>query len=605
LRNLVNLYSKIKERILAFKSSWYYPKLILLIKLAILGHISFLLLNRTFTEFNDAYIEGDGFEYALMTESIFNHGTPDLRVEDLETFKTDISKHLMWDTFPKKDIIEDYRRVDYRNAPFKTSVSGYFAAKNDKYYCYHFITYSIFNIPARWFCKTIDILPTLAFALTNSLCLIGVCALFLFYFSKKLFVGASAALCFIYGSNYWYLGWENTEVFTASCIAAGLIFLLKNRDLLSVTFVALAASQNQSLVVLLGILCFWIWWQRYNFNIKKGFLIGLIACIAILPALFYLYHFGTTNLIKDLGFLHKRYVTGNRLFGYYFDINQGLILAMPLILITYLILYLVYLIKDIKEKTFAPFIPLVCLMIGIIVISMGNWNGGAAIVHRYTTWLGAMVLVFVFNCLNRMKVLLGFSLSCMFVYTQFHVCEYFQKINKYDWQQESHNDIATWVLENHPDWYNPDPTIFSVRTEHIFDLLRFRGLIVYCDPSGKIKKVMFNKKDMSLLLRCSNFTRDELKAYKSNYSWSYLKEKDLGRITNPEEILKVKREDKIKIYSNKIYQNRDWYNSIVLQGKKLNLTTDQVLRLNAEYLIDEEERLAKEKGKKKKQLRKR
>lgn len=588
MKTLSRIYNGGTEVLQSFGKSHLYPKVLIALKIGVLVFITSLLLHRTFTKFNDAYIEGDGFEYVLMTEAMLNHGTPDLRMEDLQTFKAEVSKHLMWDTFPKRSMIGNYERVNYRGAPFKTDVYGFFTAKNDKYYCYHFITYSIFNIPARWFCRVFGILPTLAFPLTNSICIILVVALFLFYFSDKFYIAVGAALCYVYGSNYWYLGWEHTEIFTTSLIAAGLIFLLKRRDFLSIFCVALAATQNQPLTILLAFLGLWIWWQRYRFNFKSGVVIALVASIALLPQLFYLYHYDTTNLIKDLGFLHKRYVTGNRLFGYYFDINQGLILALPLVLIVYLIFYLVYFRREVKERSFALFIPLVCLIIGLVVISMGNWNGGAAIVHRYTTWLGAMVLVYVFVYLQRLKIGYGVFITAAFVFTQVKVCNYFQKINVYDWQQESHNDLARWVLENHPDWYNPDPTIFSVRTEHQFDLLRFKGLIVYCDVNNVIKKIMFNKKDLKTLLKYSDFSESELKSYKSDYNWSYLREADLKRITHPEEILKMKREHRIAILSSKILQNKAWYDDIIQKAKDRNLTTEQMLRIDAEFLIDQE-----------------
>ncbi|MDI9339474.1 MAG: hypothetical protein QM534_02795 [Sediminibacterium sp.] len=585
---------RIAEAIRTFGKSAFYPKVLKTAKWLVLVFIATMLFHRTFTAFNDAYIEGDGFEYVLMTEAMLNHGTPDLRMEDLQTFKAEVSKHLMWDTFPKRSMIENYERVNYRGAPFKTEVYGFFTAKNDKYYCYHFVTYSIFNIPAGWFCRAFAILPTLAFPLTNSICIILVSALFLFYFSDKFYISVGAALCYVYGSNYWYLGWEHTEIFTTSLVAAGLIFLLKKRDFLSVLCVALAATQNQPLIILLAFLGLWIWWQRYRFNLKSGAVIALIASIALLPQLFYLYHYNTTNLIKDLGFLHKRYVTANRLFGYYFDLNQGLILALPLLLMVYLIFYLIYFRRDIKERSFALFIPLVCLIIGLIVISMGNWNGGAAIVHRYTTWLGAMVLIYVFVYLQRLRVAYGVFIAAAFVFTQVKVCNYFQKINVYDWQQESHNDIARWVLENHPDWYNPDPTIFSVRTEHQFDLLKYTGVIVYCDINDVIKKVMFNKKNLKELLKFGNFSKEELKARKFNYNWGYLKEEELKRIIYPEELLKIKRETQIAIFSSKILQNKAWHDDIIKKARDRNITPEEMLRIDAEFVIDEAERQERE-----------
>ncbi|MBK7666568.1 MAG: hypothetical protein IPJ32_04015 [Sphingobacteriaceae bacterium] len=58
-----------------------------IVKGLILLGIAILYLNRSFHDFKEPFIKGDGIEYIMMTEAFKNHFTPDMRVKDLETFR--------------------------------------------------------------------------------------------------------------------------------------------------------------------------------------------------------------------------------------------------------------------------------------------------------------------------------------------------------------------------------------------------------------------------------------------------------------------------------------------------------------------------------------
>ncbi len=71
---------------------------------------------------------GDGAEYAYMLQSWYNHGTPDLRAEELHQGVP----------FP----------TEARRDPLTGIIVGYYQAKDGAYFSYHFWFYSLSALPA-------------------------------------------------------------------------------------------------------------------------------------------------------------------------------------------------------------------------------------------------------------------------------------------------------------------------------------------------------------------------------------------------------------------------------------------------------------------------
>ncbi len=567
---------------------------IFLLKAVVLSLVASIYLNRAGYEFEkEPYIEGDGFEYVLMTESFYNHFSPDLQMQDLVSLKYNIHNSYKKIDFPKKEYIEQLcLMMNLPKHDFMRGLVGYFYSKQNKYYSYHYYTYSLFCLPARIIGEWTDSPILHTFYKTNALLVIITCLILLFYFSKNVYISIFSALCFCFGVCYWYLGWEHTEIFTTCLVVWGMVFFLNEKRLLGLFFIALAVSQTQTLMLLLAMLSCWAVYDK-KFNIKYMVYTFLVCFVAFCPLIYYYYHFGTTNLIKDLGFLDNKYVTGTRLFGFYFDVNQGMILAMPLILITYIILYINSLLKNIKTLKFHFLLPFICICMTMVASSMGSWNPGQSIVHRYSTWIGSIIFVHTFYLLEQTSGDKKFLLSS-FLWTQIIVCFYFQTINKFDWEQAYHKSIANWTLDNYPEFYNPDPLIFAVRTDRVFDFSNLQEPVIYFNKEHEVKKVMFNKEHLANMKKYfpEGFDVSKFSTYNDDYGWAYLKGSDLKLLKDDANVYAIAKKEKIKRFKNDMVITRpaSWMEGIKQKARETNRTVEEVLDFDAGYLVDEDEK---------------
>jgi hypothetical protein len=570
-------------------------KLALFLQIITLVGIIYLYLGRVFNDFKIPYIEGDGIEYVLMTESFYNHFSPDLQKTDIESFKgSSLKFYHTWNGIPKAFMVDELLKLFSKSEKTLSMENhfGYFYAKNSKYYSYHFFTYSFFCLPAKLFCNGFGYPPLYAFSLTNALLIFIVCFLLLFYFTENKMVNIFAAICFAIGSNYWYLGWEHAEIFTTCFTAIGMILFFKKRYLLSIFTIAIAVSQTQTLLILLLVIGF-LSWKENGFKLNylwKPLTIGLIV---ILPPLFYYYLFNTTNIIKDTGFLNPMYMTANRLFGFYFDLNQGMILAMPFLLLTYLVLILKKVTTCIykRQLDFELLFPIACVIITYIVSSMCHWSPGQSIVNRYTTWVGAIIFIHSFVLIARFKIqTVQVSILQYILIFQFIVCFWFQTRVLFDYEQLTYNPIAKFVLQKYPDYYNPDPVIFQTRTSNSYD---FSPVYIYFDSDKNIKKVLVRKECMDSLTNygMSERLKKRLSHYKDQYGWIYLKEKDHKLLKSSGDIyFNIYKPNRLKQFTERIKTDINWRKAVALRVQNGEKEEDVVSEI-ANYLFIEEEKL--------------
>jgi hypothetical protein len=178
-------------------------------------------------------------------------------------------------------------------------------------------------------------------------------------------------------------------------VAAGTVMFLTGRYYGAILLLSLAAAQNQPLILYLAFVHI-VHFTKVRFNLSALLKAGILSIPALLPSLFYYLLFGTTNLIKDAGFLSTKYIHFTRLFGFFFDFNQGMVLSLPFLLIYYVYMLLYnYTTLFSKKKiiTFDLLIPFVVIAMTTIVATMINWNHGQSVINRYATWMGSIILV--------------------------------------------------------------------------------------------------------------------------------------------------------------------------------------------------------------------
>lgn len=578
-------------------TNWISAKKELIFKLIALGLIVLLYLGRGFHDFKKPLVLGDGFEYILMTEAITSHGSPNVTLEDHLNFKKKFEKYHKWDDFYQRGFFDtQVLNFTQTKSEYKETINGFFCTKNKHWYSYHFFFYSLINAPMYMIGAHYG--PLRPFYFTNAILVILTCIVILFYTPFRWYNSVIAAFAFAYSATYWYLGWQHTEVITMCLVAISLINYFNKNYFWALFYTALACLQNQPLLLLFGFLAIEAV-LKSGINKRSLFLISLTGLIAILPPLFYLVNFETTNLIKDAGYLSTKYITLNRVTGFYFDINQGMILSIPFILITYLVLCIRNVVIVIKDKTkfeFSMLLVFVLLAISMSVSTMGNWNHGMAIINRYASWLSVIVIIHTFYLMETIPLLGRTILMNYFFVTNCFTQIYHDQFNDSGWSAFRHTPLAKWVIRNYPQYYNPDPCIFSWRTQPFVKLEPKNSPFVFF-KGNEVKKILVNKTKIDDLLNFG-FTKKELETIKSkihyNFDWGYVDQDIINSITDPLRIKAVVRERRVVAAYDKILNNHDWCEQIKKKASDWGKTFEEVLRMDAEYAVSFDEKAEQE-----------
>ncbi len=411
------------------------------------------------------YPAGDALEYSLMTEAIFNHFSSNIKASDYESFKNTFTKTNKWEAnekFKNWDLVKKYiYGKDYK--PFYNEYGIYVDNKGNKYSC-HFWFYSLLNIPIRFVCAIFPFNPFVIFYITNIILLVITCFIFLKTSPFNNYLTSVFCFIFFFSTNFWYLNWPHPEIFSTCFVALGIWFFLLEKRYLGIILISIASMQNQPLAMMLFILAALTLFKN-GITIKNILLITLCSFPVFIPSLFYYSHFGVSNLIQNAGALSTNYITFTRVFGFFFDLNQGMILAYPLILILYLVLITTKLFNGIgwKQKLDLLLLPAIILM-ACGASTINNWNSGQAVVSRYVCYIGGAMLVHFFfllmeiDSLRRKQLIISIAL-----FIQIITVVYFQKITAFDLHSCVPKPFANWVLQNYPHLYNPDPIIFITR----------------------------------------------------------------------------------------------------------------------------------------------
>jgi hypothetical protein len=555
------------------------------------------------TKEDELYPTGDAVEYTIMTEAFLNHFSPDVRSEDFETFKKAYCKVNPWQSNPKWKYYDEVQK--YISSPHKLLEYDYafFTDKNGKQYSCHFFFYSLINIPSKVLCNIFEFNPLFIHQLTNLLLLISTCILLFKYSNYDDFYTSVLVLLFFFSTNYWYLSWQHPEIFTVCASSLGIWVFLNNKYYLGLFLISLAALQNQPIAVIILALTIY---QLFNggLNIKNMIRTGLSTFIVIIPSAFYYLHFGVTNLIKYQGALSFDYVNSNRVLGLFFDINQGAILAIPLIILLYIILLIISIKPALKEpKKYAIHYILPLSIIGAVCIAatIDNWNHGQTVVNRYVTYFSGIIIIHFFYLVMQLKsrMITKYMLYTSII-TQIGTVYYHSSITKYDWDTNTPKPISNWVLDNFPKLYNPDNVIFTSRyLPEKYGKLNETPLY-YMKEDASLTKLLVHKKHIKNLDKLGLTERqidsiDSQLNYRSN--WAYINvDYNFLALTNPlklkQFVLKILIEKKIK----EIKHTPEWYASIKTQAKEEGLTEDEALIKNAAYVLNIEPNLLDENG---------
>ncbi|MBA3971759.1 MAG: hypothetical protein H0X46_06365 [Bacteroidetes bacterium] len=559
-----------------------------LLKIAILVFILVICIKRISEE--HPYPYGDAVEYTLVTEAFYNHFSADIRRSDYESFRRLFELSNKWEENPRAAFYDELGYyTDSTDVKLFHGIGGLFSdAHATKYGC-HFFLYSLLNLPMRAVCEMFSFNPLLIHQFTNVLILLITCMVFFRYSPFGEIETGALVLLFFYSANYWYLLWQHTEIFTTCFASLGFWLFVGKRYYAGILLVSLASLQNQPLVVVAALLCVVALFAK-GVNIRNIMYIGLCSFWVVLPSLFYYYHFGAISIVKHTGSIQGSLVTLNRVSGFFFDLNQGTILALPFVLLLYFGLLIQKLIR-LKVQTCKWDLLVLPALIGAICIAAGidNWNHGQAVVNRYVTYIGGIILVHCFWLIMQLgSKITKWTFLLLALSTQIATVYYHQSLSKYDWSGGHPKPISNWVLENHPRYYNPDLIIFITRyaMRPTFDVAQAPAY--YMKPDGELIKILVNKEHLNTLLPLG-FTRDQISSLAAGpftNGWRYVNIDDSfkSRLSNSE-LRFIDNERRVANQMVVIKATPSWYLQVKEKATVLGLSEEAMLKKDAAYVL--------------------
>ncbi|MED0738689.1 hypothetical protein [Aneurinibacillus thermoaerophilus] len=411
-------------------------------------------------------ITGDGREYLGMVISITNHFTPNLTDEDLsERESVERENHI---TFPQG---EDY--------------AGYFKDLNDDYYSYHFWFYSLVCSIPYFFLDIFDLNPLKTFQLTNTLLLLLLIWWILyrtsFNYRTKLWLLISVILspvCF-------YISWSHPEVFSFVFLFIGLLEFLEKRFILAVILTSIASFQNPGIAVVSAYIVLY-----QLFSVKRvtysAICTMLSSLLVFIPYVFYWIHYHQFSLISSTGFASLRLISLNKILSLFFDLNFGLIIYVPVLLLT-----LIWLALKLDRVAISGLILL--LLIAIICSTQANWNSGMMYINRYSVWMIPIIIVSILRfiiSLDRRKFIKYVMIFTLTTGVVSFYCMYEQDYQNY----LKFGPVTKLILSNFPSLYNPPYEVFVERALGEEEEFKDKIPLTLWNISGPRKTLMIDSK---------------------------------------------------------------------------------------------------------------
>jgi hypothetical protein len=293
-----------------------------------------------------------------MLESLYHHASPEQREEDFEA-----AARLM-------------KPYGYAPAPR----AGYFADFDGRRYSYHFWAYPLACVPAKAALRLVRGDEFAAFHVTNVALL--ALALLAAARARALSPGRRAIFVALAGVApvLWYVRWPHPEIFSWAFVVLALVQLEARRYARASLFFAVGAVQNPPIAFLA--------WATVALSIRaRRPLVTLAAAcaslLALAPAACYYAHFRVPNLIAAAGLADPHLVGAHRVVGFFFDLDQGMLVHAP----ATVALGLVGLAFAVRKRAGAGvFVAFVLVAMAAASTSAVNWNAGSSGMLRYGVW---------------------------------------------------------------------------------------------------------------------------------------------------------------------------------------------------------------------------
>lgn len=388
-------------------------------------------------------VNGDGAEYLGVSLSIKNHFSADLRKNDI----VERQGMLLLSTNLSNWTDEMFRKTDYYN---------YFKSEDNKFYGYHFWGYSALCSVFLPFFLILKVNPLKIFQFTNALLLI---LLFWWIWYKTTLsdkIKYYLTVITLISPIWFYFKWMHPEIFTYVFIYIGILEFLEKRKVTACLFGAVASLQNPGAIMLPFFIIIYDFIKKMKID-KELISLGLVSLLGLFPYLFYFVHFHKFSLVAAYT-TSIHYVTLNKILSLLFDLNFGLIIYIPV-----LVLGLFYLCFRKNKLAIVTLILLLC--IGFVDATQFNWNSDLNLVHRYAFWLIPFIIIVNIKLIEELDVKkLKYMFLIYLITTGFWLVYGLDRAATY---YAKFQPIAQFVLNTAPALYNPDADVFAERTTQV------------------------------------------------------------------------------------------------------------------------------------------
>jgi hypothetical protein len=416
---------------------------------------------------------GDFAEYGVMTIAFASHGTPAIRLPDIHEARR-LNPEPAFSALYQQ--LEDGIRKNAANpAP------AFYRGNDAHYYSIHFFAYSaIAAIPYAAF-QALGIPPFKCYQFVN-LAFIFILGLVAFDFFRSHTRAAAAIALFFLCGGLLYWDWCSPEAMTAASLLAGLMLYLNGSPIAGGVLAGLASMQNPPLVFFAGfapLLKFLH--KRSSMSVRDLVSCAIVVLLFSLPIIFNLSEFGFPSLLAAAS-TDTRLISGLRLFSFFFDLNQGMLIGVPALFAALAAILLFA--KSGSMRLLACCAALFSLTLAIPALSAQNWNSGASGMMRYAFWAAMPIL---FACLlyaRDHKIPHTLILALLVAQAGATWME-----RQYSYVQFSR--AAKFFIARFPSAYNPAFEIFSERLRNKEGALS-KDSILYYRVNEQVRKIAFN-----------------------------------------------------------------------------------------------------------------
>lgn len=427
---------------------------------------------------------GDFPEYNLQTVAFATHGTPDLRLADIATVKRLLPQQQAAYALLEQDMLAGKQDV----YPAFTRGHG------GKVYPVHFFAYPMLAAVPFKLLQWSGLPPFKCYQVLN-LCLVFVLGLALFRLYGSGWKAWSGLLLFAGCGGVLYWPWPSPECMSAAALLAGLLFFATGAPVRGGLLGGLAALQNPTILFFFGFAPLFKliigyqpalgWMANLRRQLSRRALLGLALGVALtaLPPLFNLYQYGVPNIIVKK-FSNAGFISLTRLTSFFFDLNQGMLLAVPGVLLA--LLALLCLLRGRERRRTALLLAaalLFILALTVPALAVLNWNSGAVGIMRYVAWALTpllFVLLWRLSLLQRWPVLPLGAAAVLQGVAMAHALSY---------SYIQFSPLAELVLKHAPAHYHPEPEIFAERSANNDDYLDPQKIYVYPRQGAVVKRL--------------------------------------------------------------------------------------------------------------------